>query len=102
MKPLIIECSKLAQMEYKTRDNWVGKVIHLELCNRWKFGLTTKWYTHKPVFFLENERHKVFWDFETQTKEYITYELVSAPLAVSCVSGSSNLDRFRDGMQVAV
>ena len=29
--------------------------------------------------------------------EYITYELTSASLAVSCVSGSSNLDSFRDG-----
>ena len=30
--------------------------------------------------------------------EYIAYELVPASLAVSCVSGSSNLDSFRDGM----
>ena len=35
-------------------------------------------------------------------KEYITYELVSASPAVFCVSGSSNLDSFRDGGQVAV
>ena len=32
----------------------------------------------------------------------ITYELVSESPAVSCVSGSSNLDSFRDGMDVAV
>ena len=32
----------------------------------------------------------------------ITYELVPASLAVSCVSGSSNLDSFHDGRQVAV
>ena len=25
------ECHKLAQMEYKTRHNWLGKVIHWEL-----------------------------------------------------------------------
>ena len=29
---IISECSKLAQNEYKTRHNWVGKVIHWELC----------------------------------------------------------------------
>ena len=29
--------------------------------------------------------------------EYITYELVSASPAVSCMFGSSNLDSFRDG-----
>ena len=34
--------------------------------------------------------------------EYITYELVPASPAVSCMSGSSNLDSFRDGRQVAV
>ena len=33
--------------------------------------------------------------------EYITYELVPASLAVSCVSGSSNLDSFHDGRSVA-
>ena len=35
-------------------------------------------------------------------QEYVTYELVPASQAVSCVSGSSNLDSFDDGRQVAV
>ena len=30
-------------------------------------------------------------------QEYIPYELVPTSLAVSCMSGSSNLDSFRDG-----
>ena len=34
--------------------------------------------------------------------EYITYELVPATSAVSCMSCSSNLDSFRDRRQVAV
>ena len=34
--------------------------------------------------------------------EYITYELIPASPAVSCMSGSSNLDSFRDGRYVAV
>ena len=34
--------------------------------------------------------------------EYITYELVPASPAVSCMSGLSNLDSFRYGRQVAV
>ena len=29
---IISECSKLAQKEYKTRHDWVGKVIHWEMC----------------------------------------------------------------------
>ena len=35
-------------------------------------------------------------------KEYITYELIPASPAVSCMSGSSNLNSFRDRRQVAV
>ena len=35
-------------------------------------------------------------------QEYITYELVLASPAVSCVSGSSNLYSFCDGGQVSV
>ena len=34
---------------------------------------------------------------EEAASEYITYELVPASPAVSCMSGSSNLDSFRDG-----
>ena len=34
--------------------------------------------------------------------EYISYEFVSASPAVSCMSGSSNLNSFRDRRQVAV
>ena len=29
---IISECSKLVQKEYKTRHDWVGKVIHWEMC----------------------------------------------------------------------
>ena len=41
-------------------------------------------------------------DFARPYVEYITYELVPASPAVSCMSVSSNLDSFRDGRQVAV
>ena len=39
---IMSECSKLAQKEYKTRHNWVGKVIHLEMCKKFKFDHTNK------------------------------------------------------------
>ena len=35
-------------------------------------------------------------------QEYITYEFVPASPAVSCMSGSSKLNSFRDRRQVAV
>ena len=58
------ECSKLVQRKYKTRHEWVGKVIHLELCKKIKSYYTNIWYMHNPQSVLENETHKIFWDFE--------------------------------------
>ena len=40
---IISECRKLAQKEYKTRHDWVGKVIHWEMCKKFKFDHTNKW-----------------------------------------------------------
>ena len=34
---IISECSKLVWKDYKTNHDWVGKVIHWELCNGPKF-----------------------------------------------------------------
>ena len=37
---IISECSKLAQKEYETGHDWVGKMIHREMCNKFKFNHT--------------------------------------------------------------
>ena len=37
IRQLISECSKLAQKEFKTRHDWVDKVIQWELCKNFKF-----------------------------------------------------------------
>ena len=50
---------KLVQKEYKTRHDWMGKVIHWELCKKLKFDHTNKWYMHYPVSVLENNTHKL-------------------------------------------
>ena len=52
---IISECSKLAQKEYKTRHDWVGKLIHWELYKKFKFDHLNKWYMHNPASVLENE-----------------------------------------------
>ena len=52
---IISECSKLAQKEYKTRHDWVGKVIHWEMCKKFNFDHTNKWYMHNPTAVLEND-----------------------------------------------
>ena len=68
---IISECSKLAQ-EYKARHDWVGKVIHWEMCRKFKFDHTNKWYMHNPAPVLENDTHKLLWDFNIQTDHLIS------------------------------
>ena len=60
---IISECNKLAQKEYKTIHDLVSKVTHGELCKKLKFDHMNKWYMHNPESVLENETHKLFWDF---------------------------------------
>ena len=61
---IISKCSKLAQKEYKTRHDWMGKVIHREMCKKFKFDHTNKWYMHNTAPVLENETHKLLGDFD--------------------------------------
>ena len=65
------ECSKLVQKEYKARHDWVGKVIHKEMCRKFQFDHTNKWYMHNPAPVLENDSHKLLWDFNIQTDHLI-------------------------------
>ena len=51
--------SKLAQREYKARHDWVNKVIHWEMCKKFKFDHTNKWYMHNPAPVLENATYKL-------------------------------------------
>ena len=51
---IISKCNKLAQ-EYKTRHDWVGKVIHWEMCKKFKFDHMNKQYMHNPAAVLEND-----------------------------------------------
>ena len=66
------ECSELAQKEYKTRHDWVEKVIHWELCKKLKFNHVIKWYMHNSEYVMEDETHKLHWDFEIKTDHLIS------------------------------
>ena len=68
----ISECNKLAQKEYKTRHDWVGKVINWQLCKKLKFDHTNKWYMHNPESVQEDETHKLIWDSEIQKDHKIS------------------------------
>ena len=61
-----------SKKEYKTRHDWVGKVIHRELCEKLKFDHKNKWYVNNPESVLENETHKLPWDFEIQKDHQIS------------------------------
>ena len=69
---IISESSKLAQKECKTRHDWVGKVIHWEMRNKFKSGHTNKWYIDNPAPVQENGMHKLLWDFDVQTDHLIS------------------------------
>ena len=62
---------KLAQKEYQTRHDWVGKVISWEICRKFQFDHTNKWYMHNPTPVLENVSHKLLWDFNIKTDHLI-------------------------------
>ena len=69
---ITIKGSKLAQNEYKIRHDWIGKVIHWEMCKKFKFDHTNKLYMHNPASILENDTHKLPWDFDTNTDHRIS------------------------------
>ena len=69
---IISECSKLAQKEYKARHDWVGKVIHWEMCRKFQFDHTNKWYMQNTAPVLENDTHKLLWDFNILTDQLIS------------------------------
>ena len=47
---IISKWSKLAQKDYKTRHDWVDKVIHWEMCKKFKFD-----HMHNPAAVLEKD-----------------------------------------------
>ena len=63
---IIGECSKLAQKEYKTRHDWVSKVIHWKMYKKFKFDHRNKWYLYNPTSVLENDTHKLLWNSDIQ------------------------------------
>ena len=63
---IISECSKLAQEEYKAKHDWVGKVIHWEMCKKFKFDRA-----NNPAPLLQNDSHKLLSDFDIQMDHLI-------------------------------
>ena len=66
------KCSKLAQKEFKSMVDWVGKVIHWKLFKRLEFDQANEKYMHKPECILKNATYKTSSDFDIQTDPLIT------------------------------
>ena len=47
-------------------------VIHWEICKKFKFDHTNKWYMHNPALVLENDTRKLLWDFDIHTDHQIS------------------------------
>ena len=66
-----VKVNNCLKKKCKTRHDWVVKVIHWKLCKKFKFHHTKKRYMYKPESVLENETHKILWNFEIQTDHLI-------------------------------
>ena len=42
------------------------------MCKKFKFDYTNKWYMHNPAPVLENNTHKLLWDFDIHTDHLIS------------------------------
>ena len=42
------------------------------MCKKFKFDQVNKWYMHNPAPVLENDTHKLLWDFDIQTDHLVS------------------------------
>ena len=61
---ILCGCLKLAQVEYKKKHDIVGRVVHWELCRKFRLECSDKWCEHTSRSVAENEEVKLLWDFK--------------------------------------
>ena len=69
---IVSECTKLAMKEYKRRHDCVARALHWDLLRQNGFHHSDKWYQHEPEAVVEDDHHKILWDFTIQTDREIT------------------------------
>ena len=92
MNHIISERRKLAQAEYKTRHDWVDKVIHWEICKILKCDHAKKWYIQNSVSDLENVTHKLLLVSVVQTNYLIS---TRRPDPTIITKKDNNLQNYR-------
>ena len=71
MQHIKSRCEKLAQKEYKRRNNNVAKKVHWDICKKNRLEHSEKWYEHIPEGAVENKEIKVLWDINIQCNNLI-------------------------------
>ena len=66
VKHITSGCEKLAQKEYKRRQDNVAKKVHWVICKKNRLEHSEKCYEHIPEGAVENEEIKVLWDIDIQ------------------------------------
>ena len=59
VRHIVCEYPVLAQREYKSRRDWVGRKIYWEVCKKINFDVNEKWYKHEPEKVVENDSWKI-------------------------------------------
>ena len=49
----------------------VKHLQHMEMCNKLKFDHGNKWYMYNPAPVVENDSHKLLWDFDIHADHLI-------------------------------
>ena len=73
MSHIISSCKMLAQNEYKHRHDKICSNVHWNLCKKFGFDFSDKWYQHRIDKVLESEKVKILWDFDMQTDRVIEH-----------------------------
>ena len=68
---IVSECEKLAQKEYKRRQDNVARIVHWKLCGKCNLKRSEKWYEHAPEGVVENEEVKILWGVMIQCNREI-------------------------------
>ena len=64
--------NKQMQRKIIRLDYWVGKMMHWEMSKKFRFSRMNKWYIHNKATVLENDTHKLLWDFDIKTGHVIS------------------------------
>ena len=70
---LLVECQKLAQLEYKARHDSVAKDVHWALAKKYGFECRAQSYEHVPLSVMENTKCRLYWDFTIMCDRFVEH-----------------------------